>query len=164
MDKVTIKLRNISENPFPQYIKPGDSGFDLRAWTTSPEEKDNITFRDETVVILKPFQRRIIHTGIFCQLPKDTEIQIRPKSGQTLKKGLVVANTPATVDSNYTGEICVIAFNISDEPITISNGERIAQAVVCPVYVGSNVNLVEVEELMENEERGEKGFGHSGIF
>lgn len=164
MDKVTIKIKNSSGNPFPQYIKPGDSGFDLRAWTTSPQEKDSIKLGDETVVILKPFQRKIIHTGIFCQLPKDTEIQIRPKSGQTLKKGLVVANTPATVDSNYTGEVCVIAFNISDEPITISNGERIAQAVLCPVYTGNNVNLEEVSELAENKERGENGFGHTGIF
>lgn len=163
MEKKTLKIRNISGNPFPQYIKPGDSGFDLRAWTTSPQEKDSIKLGDQTVVILKPFQRKLIHTGIYAELPEGTEIQIRPKSGQTLKKGLVVANTPATVDSNYTGELCVIAFNISDEPITIVNGERIAQAVLCPVFTGSMVNLEEVSELTENKERGENGFGHTGI-
>ena len=149
MEKKELIILNKSNNPNPSYAKPGDSGFDLIAYT------------DEDIV-LKPFERRLIHTGIYCELPEWTEIQVRPRSGMALKKGLTVLNTPGTVDVNYRGEIGVIAINLSSEDIIISNGERIAQAVICPVFCGSCVDMQFVDEISEDTERGKDGFGSTG--
>lgn len=150
---------NKSTNEDPEYSNLYDSGFDLRAWIIDGEgvKKNGIN-----CVILDPLERRLIHTGIYVNLPENTELQVRSKSGQTLKKGLVVANSPGTVDNGYTGEICVIAFNISKDSIIIENGEKIAQGVICPVYYSGNVILQRLESIDKDTERGEGGFGSTG--
>lgn len=151
----SIKIYNESPHPYPEFKHPGDSGFDLRAWIDGDEKR----------VVLFPLERVLIHTGIYVQIPKDTELQIRPRSGCALKYGLVVLNTPGTVDSNYRGEVCVIAANISNEMLQINDGDRIAQAVLCPVYNSYNVSLDIVKDKNElsETERGSDGFNSTGL-
>lgn len=157
-----VKFANKSPNPDPLYAHEGDSGFDLRAWITGEES----TIRGEEGeygIILKPLERRLIHTGIYFELPEQTEVQVRPRSGCALKQGLSVLNTPGTVDSFYRNEVGIIAINLSNTDIKIYNGDRIAQAVLCPVYVKELVTLQKIEEVDTNTERGLKKFGSSGI-
>lgn len=130
----------------PVYSTPGSSGFDLRACIDKP-------------IILKKQTWQLISTGYKMAIPLGFEIQIRPRSGLSLKKGLVVKNSPGTIDSDYRGEINVILYNESDEDYIIEPGERIAQAVLCPVY-HAKFNLV--KELDETY-RGSGGFGSTGI-
>jgi len=143
-----IKLNYIyqSDNPEPEYAYSTDSGFDLRA--------------NETVT-LEPFGRALIPTGLFLDVPERCEIQVRPKCGLAIKRGLSVLNTPGTVDYGYTGEIKVIVFNFNNESQTIQKGDKIAQAVVCPVAQGNQVELVKVNEIKEKD-RNSNGFGSTG--
>lgn len=145
-----VKIENRSPNPDPTYAHDSDSGFDIRAWT------------DETIT-LKPLERKIIHTGLYFEVPELTEIQVRPRSGLAIKRGLTVLNTPGTIDEGYRGEICVIAVNLSNEDITIEDGEKIAQCVVCPVYKGEFVDLIHVDKVNQfNTDRKDNGFGSTG--
>jgi dUTP pyrophosphatase len=153
MDKIKLNFVNKSTNPDPEFGKTGNSGFDLRAWITGVEPS----------ITIKPLERVLIHTGLYFDIPEGMEIQVRARSGMALKRGLGVLNAPATIDSNYTGEICVIAVNLSNEDIVIENGERIVQGVLCPVYGGWVTDLLKVVEITKNTERGSTGFGHSGI-
>ncbi len=132
---------------FPSYNYPSDSGFDLY----SVEE-----------VILEPFGRAIIPTGLKFSFNEGYEIQVRTKSGLALNQGLIVANSPGTVDQGYTGEIKVIVFNANPTKLTVSKGMKIAQAVLCPVKNGKFVNLLSVDNIGEKD-RGENGFGSTGI-
>lgn len=141
-----LKIINTSDNPLPEYETEGSAGMDLRAHLTEP-------------VILKPLQRTLIPTGLHIELPKGYEAQIRPRSGLALKKGLSLLNTPGTIDSDYRGEIKLIVINLSNETAILNTGERIAQMIIAKY---ENVVTVEVEELTETE-RGEKGFGHTGL-
>jgi len=129
------------------YAYDTDSGFDLY----SVEEKK-----------LKPFGRDIFSTGIKLNIPEHYEIQIRSKSGLALKDGIMVLNSPGTVDQGYTGELRVILFNTSELPITIKKGQKIAQAILCPVVCGKWINLVEVGAI-QNKDRNENGFGSTGL-
>ena len=147
-----LKICNKSPHENPSYAKPGDSGMDLRAWI---EPTENKIFHSIT---LKPLERRLIHTGIYVEIPEGYEIQVRPKSGQALKKGITVLNSPGTVDVNFRGEICVILINLSQDDFVINDGERIAQMVVAR---HEQAELVEVKELSDTE-RGAGGFGHTG--
>jgi len=131
----------------PKYNYETDSGFDFH----SIEE-----------VIIPEFGRALVKTGLKFELPKGSEMQVRPKSGLALKEGLTVLNTPGTVDEGYTGEIMVIVFNTNNKPYTIKKGMKIAQGVLCPVYNGKMVNLHEVVEI-EERDRKDKGFGSTGI-
>ena len=140
-----IKIVNTSENPIPEYATFGSSGLDLRANIPGP-------------VILKPLERKIIPTGLFLEIPAGYEVQVRPRSGLALKHGITCLNSPGTVDSDYRGEIKIILINLSGEMHTINNGDRIAQMVVCKV---EKALLNEVIKL-ENTERGQGGFGHTG--
>jgi len=124
-----------------------DSGFDLY----SVEEKT-----------IKPFGRDIFSTGVKLNIPEHYEIQVRSKSGLALNDGLMVLNSPGTVDQGYTGEIRVILFNTSDKQITIKKGQKIAQAVLCPVVCGKWIDLKEVGKI-ENKDRSENGFGSTGL-
>ena len=124
-----------------------DSGFDLY----SVEEKT-----------IKSFGRDILSTGVKLNIPEHYEIQVRSKSGLALNDGLMVLNSPGTVDQGYTGEIKVILFNTSDKQITIKKGQKIAQAVLCPVVCGKWIDLKEVGKI-ENKDRSENGFGSTGI-
>lgn len=131
----------------PSYNYGTDSGFDLH----SIEE-----------VVLPPFGRALVKTGLKFNIPLSCEIQVRPKSGLALKQGLTVLNTPGTVDEGYTGEIMVIVFNTNQDSFTITKGMKIAQAVLCPVFAGKMVELHEVIEI-QDKDRGDNGFGSTGI-
>lgn len=155
-----IKFINLSPNPDPDYAKPGDSGMDLRAWI-KPEE--GIVVDGVPQITLKPLERRLIHTGNYFDLDYFCELQVRPKSGRALKEGLSVLNTPGTVDNGYQGECCVIAVNLSNEDLVIKDGEKVAQAVVCPVHYREFVIMHKVDKFPNKTDRGSGGFGHTGI-
>lgn len=144
-DIMEIKIVNRSSNPLPEYKTIQSAGMDLRA---------NI---DEQVV-LKPFERKLIPTGLYISLPNGYEAQIRPRSGLALKSGITVLNTPGTIDADYRGEIGVILINLSNSDFTINHGDRICQMVIAKV---EQPILMQVEVLDETE-RGEGGFGHTG--
>lgn len=140
-----IKIVNQSPNLLPDYSTDLSAGMDLRA-----------NLQEE--VILKPFERKLIKTGLFIELPKGYEAQVRPRSGLAIKKGITVLNSPGTIDADYRGEIMVILINLSQEDFVIQHGERIAQMVVAS---HEKVEWESVEELEETV-RGEGGFGHTG--
>lgn len=131
----------------PNYAYETDSGFDLY----STEE-----------IWVHSLDRKLIPTGIHIDIPDGYEIQVRSKSGLALKQGLMVLNSPGTVDQGYTGEIQVIIFNTSKERVKIEKGQKIAQAVLCPVVSGKWINLVEKKEI-NTKDRNEKGFGSTGL-
>lgn len=140
-----VKVINKSNNPLPEYSTPQSAGMDLRA---------NI----EDSIDIDPLCRVLIPTGIYIELPEGYEAQVRPRSGLALKHGITVLNSPGTIDADYRGEICVILINLSNIPFTIKPCERIAQLVFSKY---EKAELVEVEEI-NNTERGEGGFGHTG--
>lgn len=161
MNTFNVEIVNLSQNEDPTYGKYENSGFDLRAWIT--EDEGTHQYSKEPKITLKPLERRLIHTGIYMALPPGYECQIRPRSGMALKRGLSVLNTPGTIDSDYRGEVGIIAVNLSNEDIVIENGERIAQAVIMRVCNQTNgVTIKIVDKLNENTERGASGFGDSG--
>lgn len=140
-----VKIVNKSKHPMPEYATELSAGMDLRANIGEP-------------IILKTLQRILLPTGIFIQLPKGYEAQIRPRSGMAIKHGLSILNSPGTIDADYRGEICVILVNLSNEDFIINDGERICQMVI------SKHEYVEWEPVskLENTERGTGGFGHTG--
>jgi dUTP pyrophosphatase len=131
----------------PSYAYPSDSGFDLY----STEE-----------VKLTSFGRALVPTGLKLSIPDEHEIQVRPKSGLAINQGLTVLNTPGTVDSGYNGEIKVIIFNTNNNEVTIPKGTKIAQAVLCPVVNGTYVRLEPMDKI-EDKDRGDNGFGSTGL-
>lgn len=145
MKSMQIKILNKSSNPIPSYETKFSAGVDLRA---------NIT----EDVLLKPFERCLVKTGIFLEIPEGYEAQVRPRSGLALKKGISLVNSPGTIDADYRGEIGVILINMSQEDFTVSHGDRIAQLVFAKC---EQADWVEVEELNKTE-RGEGGFGSTG--
>ena len=131
----------------PTYAYPSDSGFDLYALES---------------VVIKPFGREVIPTGIKVSFDEGYEIQVRPKSGLALNMGLTVLNTPGTIDQGYTGEIKVIVFNTNNNSVMIEKGMKIAQGVLCPVIQGKYVKINEVNSVGEKD-RNNNGFGSTGI-
>lgn len=129
----------------PAYATAGSAGMDIRANLTES-------------VALNPLERMLIPTGLFVQLPPNFEIQIRPRSGMALKQGITCLNTPGTIDSDYRGEIKVLLINLSNEIQIINNCDRIAQMVFAKTQT---VELIAVDVINETE-RGEGGFGHTG--
>ena len=117
---------------------------------------DLFSIEDKT---LKPMERKLIRTGIKIELPKNTEAQIRPRSGLALKNGITVLNTPGTIDEGYRGEIGIILINLSKEEFRVEKGMKIAQMVIKPII---NINVEVTRELSESS-RGEDGFGSTGI-
>ena len=160
MEKIQIKFVNKSTNPNPCFADKGSSGFDLRAWIT--EENGGKYNGNKCFTILSPLERKLIHTGLYFDLPYDKEIQVRPRSGLALQNGITVLNTPGTVDASYTGELCVILINLSKLQFEITNGDKIAQGVLCDALNGYKVDLVQIEEITKKTERGDGGFGHTG--
>lgn len=136
-----------TEMELPSYAYDADSGFDLRSTVE---------------VKLKPFERHLIPTGLKIDIPENYEIQVRSKSGLAINKGLMVLNSPGTVDQGYTGEIKVILINLSNETQTIGKGMKVAQAVVSPVISGKWVNLIQKNKV-ESKDRNENGFGSTGV-
>ena len=146
-EKIPLNFINDSENSDPEYAYESDSGFDLR----STED-----------IWVQANDRKLIPTGLRFDIPLGYEIQVRSKSGLALKQGLMVLNSPGTVDQGYTGEIKVIIFNTSNVGVKIEKGQKIAQAVVSPVVCGKWINLVKVDSI-EDKDRSDKGFGSTGI-
>ena len=145
--KITLKFINDSENKTPEYAYETDSGFDLRS-------------KDETTI--EPFGRALIPTGLRFDIPRGYEIQVRSKSGLALNQGLMVLNSPGTVDCGYQGEVKVIIFNTTNQKVKIEKGQKIAQAVISPVVNGGMVNLVQVTNIKEKD-RNDNGFGSTGL-
>lgn len=141
-----IQIINRSHHALPAYATALSAGMDLRANLTEP-------------IVLKPLARCLVPTGLYMALPEGYEAQVRPRSGLAIKKGITVLNSPGTVDADYRGEVCVILVNLSNEPFTITDGERIAQMVIARY---EQVEWCEVEVLGETE-RGAGGFGHTGV-
>ncbi len=140
-----VKIINRSKHPLHEYKTKASAGMDIRA---NLEEK----------VTLHSLERKLIPTGLFIELPEGYEAQIRPRSGLALNEGLGILNSPGTIDSDYRGELGVIVVNLSNDPITIEDGERICQMVIHSV---EQAEWIEMEELSESE-RGKGGFGHTG--
>jgi deoxyuridine 5''-triphosphate nucleotidohydrolase (dut) len=140
-----VKIINKSSHPLPEYATEYSAGLDLRA---------NI---DADMTML-PLERILVPTGLYLELPKGYEAQIRPRSGLALKHGITILNSPGTIDADYRGEIRVILVNLSNEPFVIKNGERICQMVIAQ---HAQVEWDEVDFIDETE-RGAGGFGHTG--
>lgn len=145
---VILKYVNKSDNPDPTFAEEGDSGFDLRAFI----DKD-ITISEGKV--------SIIPTGLYFEVEKGLEVQVRTRSGMAANTTMFVLNSSGTIDSRYRGEVKIILANFDEMSHTIRNGDRIAQGVVCPVYGEGKLTMEKVEKLSETI-RGSKGFGSSG--
>jgi dUTP pyrophosphatase len=145
MSAIEIKIINKSANPLPEYATAGSSGMDLRA---------NLD-KSQT---LQPFERILIPTGLFIELPDGYEAQIRPRSGLAIKQGITCLNTPGTIDADYRGEIKIILINLSQEEQVIQSGDRIAQMIFQKVEKGV---WIEADQL-ELTNRNAGGFGHTG--
>ena len=143
---VTIQVINRGHQQLPAYATPQSAGMDLRANLDAP-------------ITLHPLERKLIPTGLHIALPEGYEAQVRPRSGLALKHGITVLNTPGTIDADYRGEVGVVLINLSQEDFVINDGERIAQMVIARCEQGE---LVLVETLDETE-RGEGGYGHTGV-
>lgn len=140
-----INIVSNSKHPLPSYETALSAGMDLRANIDEP-------------ILLKPMERILVPTGLFIELPKGFEAQIRPRSGLAIKKGISLVNTPGTIDADYRGEIKIIMINLSLEDFLIEDGERIAQMIISR---HENAEWSQVNELNETS-RGAGGFGHSG--
>lgn len=140
-----IKIINKSRHPLPAYQTPLSAGMDVRANLPGP-------------LTLRPMERRLIPTGLYIALPQGYEAQLRPRSGLALKHGITLLNTPGTIDADYRGEIMVILANLSGEPFVVNDGERICQMVIAR---HERARWIPVEVLDETE-RGDGGFGHTG--
>lgn len=143
---VKIKIVNKGKQQLPCYATSQSAGMDLRA---DLEER----------VVLRPLERKLIGTGLHIALPAGYEAQVRPRSGLALKHGITVLNTPGTIDADYRGEIGVVLINLSDKEFVVNPGERIAQMVIAR-YEQAELESVEV---LDETERGEGGYGHTGV-
>lgn len=140
-----IEIVNKSHHLLPGYATPLSAGMDIRANLSEP-------------VVLNPLERKLIPTGLFIALPEGYEAQMRPRSGLAIKHGITLLNTPGTIDADYRGEIGVILVNLSNEPFTVQDGERI-----CQMVIATHAHVAwEPVELLDETERGAGGFGHTG--
>ena len=140
-----VKIIHKSHHPLPAYATALSAGMDIRANLTEP-------------VVLKPLERKLIPTGLYIALPEGYEAQMRPRSGLALKHGITLLNTPGTIDADYRGEIGVILVNLSSEPFTVNDGERICQMVIATY---NQISWKPVE-MLDDTQRGAGGFGHTG--
>ena len=162
----TVKVINLSNNPLPKYETKGAAGMDLRADFSRITPENPVIFKagsgyfdfEKRMLRIDPMARVLIPTGLKVALPENIEMQIRPRSGMALKKGLTVINTPGTVDEDYRGEVGVPIINLNPEPVWIEAGERICQAVFNEI---TRVTWEEVD-IPDETERGEGGFNSTG--
>jgi dUTP pyrophosphatase len=146
MEKIKLKIHRLKNNiQMPFYATEGAAGMDLTAGTTGSIE-------------FKPFERKLVPTGIIIELPSGYEAQIRPRSGLSIKFGMTLVNCVGTIDEDYRGEVCVPMINLSNETYMINPGERIAQMIISPVQ---KAEIIEVEELTATA-RSSGGFGSTG--
>ena len=143
---IKIKVVTTGHQQLPAYATPQSAGMDLRANIDEP-------------ITLHPMERRLIPTGLHIALPAGFEAQVRPRSGLALKHGITVLNTPGTIDADYRGEVMVLLVNFSTEDFVINDGERIAQMVIARHEQGE----FEVVDELDSTERGEGGYGHTGV-
>lgn len=143
---VKIKVVNTGKQPLPAYATSMSAGLDLRA---------NIS----DAVTLRPLERRLIPTGLHIALPEGFEAQVRPRSGLALKHGITVLNSPGTIDADYRGELMVLLVNLSNDDFTVNPGERIAQMVIAR----HETAIWEQVDVLDATERGEGGYGHTGV-
>ena len=141
-----IKIVNKSKHPLPEYVTPGSAGMDLRANIDAP-------------ITLAPGERKLIPTGIHIALPVGYEAQVRPRSGLALKYGIGLANMLGTVDSDYRADVGVILINLGQEDFVVNDGDRIAQLVIAKYEIAE----WEVVDELDETERGEGGYGHTGV-
>jgi len=141
----TVKIINKSHHALPAYETLGAAGMDIRAWLQEP-------------VTLQSLERKLISTGLYIELPDGFEAQLRPRSGMAFKHGITLPNAPATIDADYRGEIKIALVNISNQPFTIHDGDRIAQMVIARY---EKIEWKAVDALSESN-RGEGGFGSTG--
>ena len=141
-----VRVINKGHQPLPAYVTPQSAGMDLRANLENP-------------VVLQPMERRLIPTGLYIALPEGVEAQVRPRSGLALKHGITVLNSPGTIDADYRGEVGVLLINLSQEPFTVNDGERIAQMIIAR-HEQADFELV---EELDQTERGAGGYGHTGV-
>jgi dUTP pyrophosphatase len=142
---IQVKIVNKSHHPLPAYATTGSSGMDIRAFIMAP-------------IQMAPLERVLVPTGLYLAIPPHLEVQIRPRSGLAIKQGITCLNTPGTIDADYRGEIKVILINLSNETQIIQDGDRIAQMVFQQVEKAH----WEVVIALDETERGEGGFGHTG--
>ena len=145
MPAVEVKIVNKSPNELPAYATEGSSGMDIRAFLDEPK-------------LLLPFERALIPTGVFIELPLGYEVQVRPRSGLAIRQGITCLNTPGTIDADYRGEIKIILINLSQEEQVINPGDRIAQMVIQKV----EKMVWKIVEELEVTVRNAGGFGHTG--
>lgn len=143
---VKIEVINKGQQPLPAYATAQSAGMDLRA--NIPES-----------ITLQPLERRLIPTGLHIALPEGYEAQVRPRSGLALKHGITVLNSPGTIDSDYRGELMVLLINLSQDPFTVNDGERIAQLVIAR----HEQAVLTAVEVLDETERGTGGYGHTGV-
>lgn len=143
---IEVKIVNTGHQQLPAYATPQSAGMDIRANLDAP-------------VVLHPLERKLFPTGLKIAIPAGYECQVRPRSGLALKHGITVLNTPGTIDADYRGELGVVLINLSQEDFVVNDGERIAQLVFAKHEVCDFV-LVEV---LDETERGEGGYGHTGV-
>ena len=143
---IQVKVVNKGHQPLPAYATPQSAGMDLRANIDEP-------------ITLRPMERRLIPTGLHIALPAGYEAQVRPRSGLALKHGLTVINAPGTVDADYRGEVGVLLINLGDKDFVINDGERIAQMVIARHETADFIAV----EVLDETERGEGGYGHTGV-
>ena len=143
---ITVRIVNTGSQQLPAYATPQSAGMDLRANLSEP-------------VVLHPMERRIIPTGLRIALPEGYEAQVRPRSGLALKHGITVLNSPGTIDADYRGELGVLLINLSQQDFTVEPGERIAQMVIAR-HEQATFELV---TELDTTERGEGGYGHTGV-
>jgi len=142
---ISVQIVNKSHHSLPNYATDGSSGMDIRAFIDAP-------------IVLQPFERTLIPTGLFISIPTNFEVQIRPRSGLAIKQGITCLNTPGTIDADYRGEIKVILINLSNMEQVIADGDRIAQMVFQKIEK-ANWELV---DQLDMTQRGDGGFGHTG--
>jgi dUTP pyrophosphatase len=140
-----VRIINQSNHPLPQYQTAGAAAFDVCANLDSP-------------VTLGPLERSVVPTGLFMAIPEGYEAQVRPRSGLAFKHGVTLLNSPGTIDSDYRGELKLLLVNLSNDPYTVEDGDRLAQVLVGRF---ERVEWVEVD-VHDETSRGEKGFGHTG--
>ena len=149
MEKVVVKFKKLDERAIlPKYQEEGSSGFDFHCLL--PDNKSSI--------ILEQKSELIIDTGLSCEIPLGYEIQVRPRSGLAFKHQITIINSPGTIDSSYRGKLLICLYNLGEDPVVLTNGDRIAQGVLMKV---PKADIIEVDELSETK-RGEGGFGSTG--
>ncbi|MGP1464526.1 MAG: dUTP diphosphatase [Prevotella koreensis] len=143
---IQVKVLNKGHQPLPEYATPQSAGMDIRANINEP-------------ITLRPMERHLVPTGLHIALPAGFEAQMRPRSGLALKHGLTVLNSPGTIDADYRGELMVLLINLGDRDFVINDGERIAQMVIARHETADFIAV----EMLDETERGEGGYGHTGV-